>query len=63
MEKETFKRDLPKRPIHCVSNLSTEMIEGTDSAADARSSINRSARPTKENYKRDLQKRPTKETY
>jgi len=48
--KETYKRDLQRRPANA-------QIEGNTY------STNVTERPTKETYKRDLRKRPTKETY
>jgi len=53
--KETFERDLQKRPVYMERDLQkTPTIETYKKDPQTR--------PTKETYKRDLQKRPAKET-
>jgi len=54
--KETYKRDLQKRPTKETYKRDLHHLKETYKR-------DLQKRPTKKTYKRDLQKRPTKETY
>jgi len=66
-EKETYKRDLPKRPTketaQSTTNGRTTMWKKTSQKRSVFLKRDLQKRPTTETYKRDLQKRPTKKTY